>query len=62
MSRISRVARRARGCEYLFFSLGPYDKIDPDERPPPLGRWDDPSSWREGYPQVERRSAVESGT
>ena len=42
------------GCEYLFFSLGPYDKLDPDVARPPLGRWDDPSTWIEGYPQVER--------
>jgi len=41
-------------CEYLFFSLGPYDKLDPDVAAPPLGRWDDPSTWIEGYPQVER--------
>lgn len=47
------------GCEYLFFSLGPYDKIDPDERPPPLGRWDDPESWVEGYPQVQRHRMIE---
>ncbi len=47
------------GCEYLFFSLGPYDKIDPDVRPPPLGRWDDPSTWVEGYPQVDRQRLVE---
>jgi len=50
------------GCEYLFFSLGPYDKIDPDVRPPPLGRWDDPSTWKEGYPQVERQKFLEEGS
>ena len=47
------------GCEYLFFSLGPYDKLDPDVAPPPLGRWDDPSTWVEGYPQLERQRIVE---
>jgi len=46
------------GVEYMFISLGPYDKLDPDEFPPPLGRWDDPSSWRDGYPQVARRSLL----
>ncbi|HEV8298307.1 MAG TPA: hypothetical protein VGQ20_13460 [Acidimicrobiales bacterium] len=46
------------GAEYLFISLGPYDKLDPDEFPPPLGRWDDPSSWKEGYPQVFRRTLL----
>ena len=44
--------------EYLFISLGPYDKFDPDEFPPPLGRWDDPSTWVEGYPQVHRRTLL----
>ena len=48
------------GCEYLFFSLGPYDKLDPDEYPPPLGRWDDPSTWVKGYPQVERAKLMDS--
>ena len=47
------------GCEYLFISLGPYDKIDPDVRKPPLGRWDDPSTWVEGYPQVDRQRLLE---
>ena len=46
------------GVEYMFFSLGPYDKLHPDEFPPPLGRWDDPSTWVEGYPQVFRRSLL----
>jgi hypothetical protein len=46
------------GCEYLFLSLGPYDKFDPDEFPPPLGRWDRPETWVEGYPQVARRSLL----
>jgi hypothetical protein len=46
------------GCEYLFFSLGPYDKIDPDVVAPPLGRWDDPSTWSEGYPQLERHERL----
>ena len=46
------------GVEYMFFSLGPYDKLDPDEFPPPLGRWDDPSTWVEGYPQVFRRTLL----
>ena len=50
------------GCEYLFFSLGPYDKLDPDEHPPPLGRWDDPASWVEGYPQVERQRLIEAAS
>jgi hypothetical protein len=45
-------------CEYIFISLGPYDKFDPDEFPPPLGRWDDPSTWVEGYPQVHRRTVL----
>ena len=48
------------GCEYLFFSLGPYDKLDPDVVPPPLGRWDDPATWVEGYPQLERQRLVEA--
>jgi ChrR-like protein with cupin domain len=30
------------GCEFFFFSLGPYGQHDPDVDPPPLGRWDDP--------------------
>jgi len=46
------------GVEYMFFSLGPYDKLDPDEFPPPLGRWDNPSTWIEGYPQVFRRTLL----
>jgi hypothetical protein len=46
------------GVEYMFFSLGPYDKLDPDEFPPPLGRWDVPSTWVEGYPQVLRRTLL----
>ena len=46
------------GVEYLFISLGPYDKLDPDEFPPPLGRWDDPSTWVDGYPQVFRRTLL----
>ncbi|HZP29767.1 MAG TPA: cupin domain-containing protein [Acidimicrobiia bacterium] len=29
------------GCEFYFFSLGPYGQHDPDVEPPPLGRWDD---------------------
>ncbi len=45
-------------CEYLFISMGPYDKFDPDDFPPPLGRWDDPDSWVEGYPQVMRRAIL----
>ena len=45
--------------EYLFISLGPYDKFDPDEFPPPLGRWDDPTTWVEGYPQVHRRTLLQ---
>jgi hypothetical protein len=28
------------GCEFIFVSLGPFDRYDPDERPPPRGRWD----------------------
>jgi hypothetical protein len=28
------------GCEFYFFSLGPYGQHDPDVEPPPLGRWD----------------------
>jgi hypothetical protein len=48
------------GVEYLFFSLGPYDKIDPDEFPPPLGRWDDPSTWVEDeMPQAARRAMLD---
>jgi hypothetical protein len=31
------------GCEFLFVSLGSYGRFDPDEMPPPLGRWDDPA-------------------
>ena len=53
--RFRRTAPSSAGptvCEYLFISLGPYDKLDPDEFPPPLGRWDDPSTWVDGYPQV----------
>jgi len=46
------------GAEYLFISLGPYDKIHPDEHPPPLGRWDRPDTWVEGYPQVSRRTLL----
>jgi mannose-6-phosphate isomerase-like protein (cupin superfamily) len=46
------------GVEYLFISLGPYDKLEPDEFPPPRGRWDDPSTWKEGYPQVARRALL----
>jgi hypothetical protein len=30
------------GCEFYFFSLGPYGQHDPDLEPAPLGRWDDP--------------------
>ncbi len=30
------------GCEFFYFSLGPYGQHDPDLEPPPLGRWDDP--------------------
>jgi hypothetical protein len=30
------------GCEFFFFSLGPYGQHDPDVEPAPLGRWDDP--------------------
>jgi hypothetical protein len=29
------------GCEFYFFSLGPYGQHDPDVEPAPLGRWDD---------------------
>lgn len=29
------------GCEFYYFSLGPYGQHDPDREPPPLGRWDD---------------------
>jgi hypothetical protein len=29
------------GCEFYFFSLGPYGQHDPEIEPPPLGRWDD---------------------
>ena len=47
------------GVDFLFISLGPYDKLDPDEFPPPLGRWDDPSSWVEGMPQVARRTMLD---
>ena len=36
-----------------------FDKIDPDVRKPPLGRWDDPSTWVEGYPQVDRQRLLE---
>lgn len=46
------------GAEYLFISLGPYDKLDPDEHPPPLGRWDQPDTWAEGYPQNDRRAML----
>jgi hypothetical protein len=28
------------GCEFIFVSLGPFDRHDPDEVPPPRGRWD----------------------
>jgi len=49
------------GCEYLFFSLGPYAKIDPDVEPPPLGRWDDPTTWAAGYPQRERERRLREG-
>jgi hypothetical protein len=28
------------GCEFLFVSLGRYGRFDPDEVPPPIGRWD----------------------
>jgi hypothetical protein len=30
------------GCEFLFISLGPYGRFDPDFVPPPNGRWDRP--------------------
>ncbi len=30
------------GCLFLFVSLGPYGRFDPDEFPPPAGRWDEP--------------------
>jgi hypothetical protein len=30
------------GVEFIFISLGPYGWFNPDEYPPPLGRWDDP--------------------
>ena len=56
--RLRPRAVRARRVEYLFISLGPYDKLDPDEFPPPLGRWDDPSTWVDGYPQVFRRTLL----
>lgn len=46
------------GAKYLFISLGPYDKLDPDEFAPPLGRWDQPDTWVEGYPQVFRRTLL----
>ena len=29
------------GCEFYYFSLGPYGQFDPDRDPPPLGRWDE---------------------
>ncbi|MFO0689146.1 MAG: hypothetical protein U0900_10575 [Myxococcota bacterium] len=29
------------GCEFYYFSLGPYGQHDPDRDPPPLGRWDE---------------------
>ncbi len=29
------------GCEFFYFSLGPYGQHDPDVEPAPLGRWDD---------------------
>jgi hypothetical protein len=28
------------GVEFIFLSLGPYGWFDPEEHPPPLGRWD----------------------
>lgn len=28
------------GCLFIFISLGPYGRFDPDEHPPPAGRWD----------------------
>jgi hypothetical protein len=28
------------GCEFFFFSLGPYGQFDPDIDAPPAGRWD----------------------
>ena len=28
------------GCEFLFVSLGPYGRFDPDVDAPPRGRWD----------------------
>jgi hypothetical protein len=46
------------GVVYMFISLGPYDKLDPDEFPPPLGRWDDPSTWKDSYPQIARRTRL----
>lgn len=46
------------GVEYLFISLGPYDKFHPDVYPPPLGRWDDPSTWVEGFTQHDRRRQI----
>jgi hypothetical protein len=33
------------GCEFIFVSLGPYGRFDPDVERPPLGRWDvDPAT------------------
>lgn len=32
------------GCTFLFVSLGPYGRHDPDETPPPAGRWDQPGA------------------
>jgi hypothetical protein len=32
------------GVEFFFVSLGPYGWFDPDEHPPPLGRWDEQGS------------------
>ena len=29
------------GCEFYFFSLGPYGQHDPEIEPPPLGRFDE---------------------
>lgn len=30
------------GCTFIFISLGPYGRFDPDVHPAPAGRWDEP--------------------
>lgn|GEM_PF-6934840 len=30
------------GCTFIFISLGPYGRFDPDVDPAPAGRWDEP--------------------